>query len=303
VNLLDKRLAIVTGKGGVGRSTISAALALILAGRGKRVLVCEVNARERVAPLFGAKPSGHQATEVRPGIFTVNVTPPEAMREYGVMVLHSRTLYRVVFENRLVASFLRAIPSLAELVMLGKILHEVRVEEAPGKPRWDAVIVDAPATGHAVQLLRVPQALLEAVPPGPLRRDAGWMDELLRDPTRTGIAIVAVPEEMPVSEAIDLDGQLRALRLPLTDLLLNAMPERRFNPDEGGILARRRADSAPVGPAAAIAHLQALRAAEAGRYGQRLREAISLPAVEIPFLAAERWDQRAVGQVAAALER
>ena len=137
--LLDHRLLIITGKGGVGKSTISAALGLLGARRGKRVLVCEVNAQERVAPLLGAPASGSSAREVVPGLFTVDVTPRDAMREYGIMVLRFRSIYDAVFENRLVRFFLRAIPSLAELVVLGKILHEVRVEEH-GRPRWDLVV-------------------------------------------------------------------------------------------------------------------------------------------------------------------
>ena len=153
--LLDRRLVIVTGKGGVGKTTVCAALALLAARAGKRVLVCEVNARARVAALLGGPPAGPVIREVRPGISVINVTPPEAMREYGLMVLRFRTIYDAVFENRLVRYFLRVIPSLAEVVMLGKILHEARAEEA-GRPRWDLVLVDAPATGHAVQLLRVP---------------------------------------------------------------------------------------------------------------------------------------------------
>ena len=141
---------------------------------------------------------------------TVNVTPHEAMREYGLMVLKFRTIYDAVFENRLVRYFLRVVPSLAELVMLGKILHEARAEER-GRPRWDLVIVDAPATGHAVQLLRVPAALVDTVPGGPLRHDAEWMQELLVDPARTSLAIVTLPEEMPVNEAIELDAEVRSV--------------------------------------------------------------------------------------------
>src|SRR5262249_53002350 len=122
--LLDHRLLVVTGKGGVGKSTISAALALVAAQQGHRVLVCEINAQERIAPLVGAAPAGGTPREAVPGVWTVNVTPREAMREYGLMVLKFRSIYEAVFENRFVRYFLRAIPSLAELVMLGKVLHE-----------------------------------------------------------------------------------------------------------------------------------------------------------------------------------
>ncbi len=159
--LLDRHLVFVTGKGGAGKSTVTAALALLAARAGKRVLVCEVNApRERVAPLLGA-PAGGGLREVRPGIHVLDVLPREAMREYGLKVLRFRAVYQAVFENRLVRYFLRVIPSLAELVVLGKILHEARSQRPEGGPRWDLVLVDSPATGHAVQLLRVPSALLD----------------------------------------------------------------------------------------------------------------------------------------------
>jgi anion-transporting ArsA/GET3 family ATPase len=301
-SLLDKRLLIVTGKGGVGKSSVSAALALVAARRGKRVLVCEVNARERVAPLLGAPPSGPAARPAAPGISTVNVTPDEAMREYGLMVLKFRTIYQAVFENRVVRFFLRVVPSLAELVMLGKILHEVRVEE-DGRHRWDLVILDAPAAGHAVQLLRVPAALADTVPAGPLRRDVERMRDLLVDPALTSLSIVTLPEEMPVSESIDLDAQVRdVLGIPRGALFVNAMPAARFSPEERADLARLEAGPPPVGPAARAAVLQAERAAEAARYAARVREALDLPTVVLPLLPAETWGREAVDGLAAALE-
>jgi energy-coupling factor transporter ATP-binding protein EcfA2 len=208
VSLLDRRLVVVTGKGGTGKSTVAAALAVLAARGGKRALVAEVNAAERVAPLLGAPLSGPVIREARPGISTVNVTPAGALREYGLQVVRIRALYDAVFENRVVRHFLRVVPGLGELVMLGKILHEARSEER-GRPRWDQVIVDAPSTGHAVQLLRVPGAMLGMVPPGPLRADAQWMQAWLTDPALTSTLLVTLPEEMPVTEAIELDAQLR----------------------------------------------------------------------------------------------
>jgi anion-transporting ArsA/GET3 family ATPase len=299
--LLDRRLVIVTGKGGVGKSTISAALALLAARAGKRVLVCEVNAQERIAPLLGARPSGAVAREVVPGIFSVNVTPHEAMREYGLMVLKFRTIYDAVFENRLVRYFLRVVPSLAELVMLGKILHETRAEER-GRPRWDLVIVDAPATGHAVQLLRVPSALVDTVPGGPLRHDAEWMQALLVDPLRTALAIVTLPEEMPVNEAIDLDAQVRSvLGIHRAALFVNAMPEARFSAAESQRLAGLTEEPPPLGPAARAGRLQALRAEQAARYLERAKAALDLPTTVIPLVPDPAWGRAAVERVAAAI--
>ena len=152
--LLDRRLVVVTGKGGVGKSTVSAALAVLAAREGKRVLVCEVNARERIAPLLGAPPAGPQIREARPGLFTLNVTPPEAMREYGIMVLKFRTIYDAVFENRLVQNFIEATPGLSDMVSIGKVYS---LTEA-----YDLVIVDAPATGHGLALLEIPAIVSRA---------------------------------------------------------------------------------------------------------------------------------------------
>ncbi len=300
--LLDKRLLLVTGKGGVGKSTVSAALALLASRRGKRVLVCEVNAQESVAPLLGAPRSGHTIREAAPGLFTVNVMVHEAMREYGLMVVKFRTIYEAVFENRVVRYFLKVVPSLAELVMLGKILYEARVEEG-GRPRWDLVVVDAPATGHAVQLLRVPAALLDTVPAGPLRRDAEWMRELLVDPERTSLSIVTLPEEMPVNEAIDLDAQVRGiLGIPRGVLFVNAMPEGRFTAEERARLGPLEQAPPPLGPAARAARLQSLRAEQAARYAERARAALDLPTVVLPLLAEDQWGRAAVERIAAAIE-
>jgi anion-transporting ArsA/GET3 family ATPase len=299
--LLDRRLLVVTGKGGVGKSTISAALALLAAERGKRVLVCEVNAQERVAPLLGGPASGSEIREVLPGLFTVNVLPRDAMREYGLMTLKFRTIYDAVFENRVVRYFLKAVPSLAELVMLGKILHEVRLEDR-GRPRWDLVVLDAPATGHAVQLLRVPGALLDTVPPGPLRRDAAWMQALLVDPATTALSIVTLPEEMPVNEAIELDAAVRGiLGMPRGALVVNAMPDARFSGPERALLGELAGASPPLGPAAQAARLQAIRAEQAARYLARARAALDLPTILVPLLVREQWDRGAVEAVAAAL--
>ncbi len=301
-HLLDRRLVVVTGKGGTGKSTVAAALALLAARAGKRVLVAEVNAAERVAPLLGAPPAGATIREARPGIFTVDVTPPAALREYGLQVVRIRALYDAVFENRVVRHFLRVVPGLGELVMLGKILHEARAEER-GRPRWDQVIIDAPSTGHAVQLLRVPGAMLGMVPPGPLRADAHWMQAWLVDPARTTAVLVTLPEEMPVTEAIELDAQLRE-RVGLTPaaVLVNAMPEPQFTAAQSARLAPLASTPEPVGPAATAAHLHAVRTQAAARELARLRAALPIPTALLPLVAAVGWGATEVERIADALE-
>ncbi len=300
--LLDRRLVVVTGKGGVGKSSVAAALALVAARRGKRVLVAEVNAQERVAPLLGAPLAGSTVRPAVPGISTVNVDPRHALEEYAMMVVKVRAIYQAVFENRVVRFFLRVIPSLAETLMLGKILHEARAEDH-GRRRWDLVVVDAPATGHAVQLLSVPSALLDTVPAGPLRRDAQWMRELLVDRERTALSMVALPEEMPVSETIDLDARVRELDIPRGPVFLNAMPERRLSGEELARIRPLAGAPPPLGPAAAASVLLEERAARAEEHAARLRGAVPLPTVVLPLLAADRWGREAVERLASAMER
>jgi Anion-transporting ATPase len=298
---LDRRLVVVTGKGGTGKSTVAAALALLAARAGSRVLVAEVNAAERVAPLLGAPLAGSSIREARPGIFTVNVTPPAALREYGLQIVKFRAIYDAVFENRVVRHFLRVVPGLGELVMLGKILHEARAEER-GRPRWDQVIIDAPSTGHAVQLLRVPAAMLGMVPPGPLRSDAQWMQAWLVDPARTTAVLVTLPEEMPVTEAIELDAQLRErVGLAPAAVLMNAMPEPRFTADQAARLGTLVSAPEPVGAAARAARLHAVRAEAARRELKRLRTALPIPTALLPLVASVGWGTAEVERIADAL--
>jgi anion-transporting ArsA/GET3 family ATPase len=300
--LLDRRLVVVTGKGGVGKSTVSAALAMLAARRGKRVLVAEVDARERVAPMLGGRPSGPVVREVLPGISTVDVDPRHALEEYALMVVKVRAIYQAVFENRVVRFFLRAVPSLSETLMLGKILHEAR-SETHGRPRWDLVVVDAPATGHAVQLLGVPRALLDTVPGGPLRRDAEWMQALLADPVRTSIALVSLPEEMPVTETAELDARIgKELSLPRGPVFLNAMPRELYTEGERDRLQAVLGSPPPLGPAARAAVLQAEQRERASAQAARLRELVGRPLVPLPLLASDRWGRRAVERIADAME-
>jgi len=277
---LDRRLLVTTGKGGVGKTTITAALALIAARRGRRVLVCEVNTHERISALLGARPVGTEIRPVAEGVDAVVVRPQEAMRQYALMQLRFGALYKVVFENRFVARFLRFVPSLPELVMLGKILHHVR------EARWDLVIVDAPATGHGVAFLRVPRVLLDTVPPGAMRAEAEWMHGLLVDPAVTAVNLVSLPEELPVNETIELEQAVRGtLGMPPGLVFLNRAWERRFSEEERAALDRVLEPPA-LDAAANAARAHAAWVERTDRCRARLRASLDLPIVDVPFVAA-----------------
>ncbi len=226
--IADLRLAILAGKGGVGRTTVAAALARAMAAQGRRVLIAQTEAADRLAKLFGrAEPVGADIVTLAPGIDAVNMTPKSALHEYGLMVLRYETVYRALFENRAVRGFLGAIPGLDAYAMLGKVWWHT-TETVRGRPRYDLVILDGPASGHATLMLRLPQAVLAAMPRGPLARDAQAAHDLITDPARAAMVIVTLPEELPVRETVELAHTAReTLKIPLGPVVVNASPHGR----------------------------------------------------------------------------
>ena len=201
---LDRRLILVVGKGGVGRSTVAASIAGACAAQGKRTLLYETNANDRFGAYFGKPTVGTEPVELQPNLWAVNVTPASALAEYGMMILRWKSVYEMVFENRVSKAFLRAIPGLDDYALLGKVWFHT-TEEKRGKPVWDTVVFDMPASGHSVSMLRVPWVIVDTVPEGPLTRDARAIKALLCDPVRTAAVLVTLAEEMPVNEALELE--------------------------------------------------------------------------------------------------
>jgi anion-transporting ArsA/GET3 family ATPase len=231
--LSTQRLWVVTGKGGVGKSTVAAALALGSARAGQRTLVCEINAQERVSGFLGHPPVGPEIRLLEERLWAVNVQPPEAMREYALMVLRFEAVYKAVFENRFVRYFLRFIPSLQELVMLGKVLYHLDETLPDGSPRFERIVMDAPATGHAIAFLSVPQVILDTVPPGPMSAQAKKMRDHLAEPRTTATVLVSLPEEMPINETVELHHALtREVHVSCVAAVLNMFIPPRFEAAE-----------------------------------------------------------------------
>ncbi len=204
LDLLDRRLLFVTGKGGVGKSTVTAGLALLAAERGKRTLVCEVDAKGGLAGFFEASATGFDPTEVQPNLFAMSMDTEASLKEYLSLQLKLPLVARIGPLARTFDFVANAAPGVKEILTVGKLAWEV-VEE-----HYDIVVVDSVASGHIVGQLAAPKGINELVSVGLVRNQTSWMLDVLEDPDRTGVVIVAAPEEMPVNETIELSGRLKA---------------------------------------------------------------------------------------------
>lgn len=218
--LLQKKLLLVSGKGGVGRTTVAAAFAQFASQQGKRVLFVQTKSSNQIATLFQASGSFKTIALIRPNLWGVYVTPESALVEYSTMVLHSSFLAHQLLGRDWVQSFFRAIPGLSDYAMLGKVWYHT-TEQKQGRPRFDLVVVDAPATGHLLSMLQVPSVICNTLPDGPLRKPAQACWSLLTNPHACLCVLVTLPEELPVSETIQLGQQLQRLGFPPGVLAIN----------------------------------------------------------------------------------
>ena len=296
-SLLDKRLVLVTGKGGVGKTTVAAALGLVAARRGKRTVVCEVAEQTQLGGLLEQLPEG---------LDRVSVDPERAKQEWLRYQLKSRTLAGVLGGSTMFQYLTAAAPGLTELVTIGKVWDLAQLEPRAGGRGYDLAIVDAPATGHGLAMLRAPSTYASIARVGPVGRHAERIDSFLRNPAQTGVLTVALPEEMPVNETIEFERSLREeLDMGVDRIVVNALHPKRFSAEEVRRLeAASGEDAAKPARAALRAALSEHRRARAEHSQlRRLRRAASAPVVTLPRVFEPELGRDDIERLSAELER
>lgn len=305
MSLLDRKLILVLGKGGVGRSTMASAIALACARRGRKTLLYQSNAADRVGEYFGKAPLGHTPAELAPGLWGLNTSPAAALREYGLMILKFQKVYELIFENRITRAFLRAIPGLDDYAILGKAWYHT-TEETRGRPTWDTVVFDMPASGHSLSMLRIPWVILETVPEGPLSPGARGTQTLLRDPARTAAVVVTLAEEMPTTEARELAGKLEGLGIHPQRVLVNQVATDHLPAGSAGAKVLTALEGAPPTPPldaiAAQAGMARARRALNQHYLTEIALTVPAPSHAVPYLARTRLGPAEIALLAKLVE-
>jgi anion-transporting ArsA/GET3 family ATPase len=299
--LFAHELIVVTGKGGVGKTTVATALGVAATRRGLRTIVAEVAARDDVSHTLGGEHAVRDREVERAwGVHHISIDPEDAMREYLVDQLPSRTLAFVLIESRTFTYLVAATPGMRELLTIGKVWELAQdARRTRGAQPYDLVILDAPATGHGIAVLSAPHTFARAARVGRIARQASTIDALVTDPRRTAVVAVARPEEMPVNETLQLRGALEEeVGLGLTLAVANRVTPGRFS------AADARALEACDGGAPVRAVLRSHRRAHAQRAQvARLRRGLDCPVVSLHDLLRPALDAEAIGALAADLER
>jgi len=281
-NLLDRlsrrKLIVVTGKGGVGKTAITAALGRTLAKAGRQVLLLEVDPRENLHHLLDVPPSGGEVVEVTLRLFLQNLKPQAVIDAIVESRLPMQFLVHRVQKSPVYQRFTEGAPGLEQMAVLGHALQLVRGDDSPPLPRLDTVVLDAPATGHGVALLNAPRLFAETLGKGPVSELAHEVADFVAEPENCGVVVVTTAEEMPVQEALELRERLEnEFRRPPELLVVNGL-----YPELPAKLGKKKIENDPL---LSLWHdRRALNQRELGRLGADWPG----PRVELPFLTENR---------------
>ena len=308
--LLQRQLLFVTGKGGTGKSTVAAALAELAAARGLRTLVCEMDAKGALANAFEVGELGFAPRELRPGLFAMVMNTEDSLREYLRLFVRIPLIGRLGPLAHTFDFVADAAPGVKEILAVGKLCYEVR------ERHYDLVVVDAEASGHIVAQIDAPRAIRELVHVGMVREQTEWMLAILADPARTGVVVVTTPEEMPVTETVELVRSVQqSTPVDVAAVVANRMLPRWFDGAEQEVFdlvasPAAAAALAELAGAKVTTVLQAARLASARRVGAeqhlaRLREQLpaGMAVVEVPEMFSRSGGRRVVSLAGAALGR
>ncbi len=301
--LLQRRLIFVTGKGGVGKSTVAIALGLVAARRGLRTIVAELASQERVRRTFLQSGETFEEVELADGLFTISIDPESAMEEY--LRVKTGPVGQALGSSRLFQAFAMATPGMRELLSIGKVWELAQFERRTrGAGVYDLVIVDSPAAGHGVGILRTPRMFAEIARVGPIAHQARTIAATIADHEFTAVAAVATAEEMPVSETLWLRDALAEDEIPLDAVIVNALYPERFSDAERTRLQRARAKAkSPLANVALGAALsEHARARTQAEQLQRLRDGLGRELVALPYLFAEQIGHPELESLADALD-
>jgi anion-transporting ArsA/GET3 family ATPase len=296
--LLDKPLLVVTGKGGVGKSTVAAALGLAAARRGHRTIIAEVARRDDVSRALGG--TGVHEDALAPSLHHISIDPEDALEEYLVDQLPSRALADMLLSSRGFSYLAAATPGLRELLTVGKVWELAQEDRrTPGARPYDLVILDAPATGHGVAVLAAPRTFADAALMGRIARHGRIIDAMLSDPAQTGVVAVARAEEMPVNETLALQDALpETVGLEIDLVIANGLLPDRFSAAD----VRALRDATPSRPVRAALTAHARARAQRAQLA-RLRRAARAPVLTLPFVSAALLDAARIEPLVRALER
>lgn len=301
-SLLDRRLLMFTGKGGVGKTTVVAATAVEAARRGRRPLIVELGHRASMEGLFANRSIAYEPSQVTDGVWAMNLDFESALADYFEQHIPVKRVARTIMRNKTLQKFFQAAPSVAEVATLNK-LSALEAEREGGKPRWDPILVDLDATGHALMLLNVPEVMTGLIGDGPMRRLIDGFSSLLTDPRRTVLSLVTLPRELPAQETFELYQKLREHhKVALGALFINQVPERPLTPGQAGLLDRvqsraKRANIGPLVDEVTLARRAMRYQANARAQINRLRRAITMPIVELPLITSRELDPEAIASL------